>query len=81
MYSHNKFTLNNNDRRNIYCTRKYYVLHKRLDNGRNVRMVCMSPYIYSGRSVIKKILCVEQLELFLLCSIFYRTNIKNLAGG
>ena len=45
MYSHNKFTLNNNDRRNIYCTRKYYVLHKRLDNGRNVRMVCMSPCI------------------------------------
>ena len=52
MYSHNKLTLNNNDRRNIYCTRKYYVLHKRLDNGRNVRMVCMSPYIYPGRSVI-----------------------------
>ena len=29
----------------IYCTRKYYILHKRLDNGRNVRMVCMSPCI------------------------------------
>ena len=55
MYSHNKFTLNNNDRRNIYCTRKYYVLHKRLDNGRNVRMVCMSPYRYPGRSVINKL--------------------------
>ena len=55
MYSHNKFTSNNNDRRNIYCTRKYYVLHKRLDNGRNVRMVCMSPYIYPGRSVINKL--------------------------
>ena len=45
MYSHNKFTFNNNDRRNMYCTRKYYILHKRLDNGRNVRMVCMSPCI------------------------------------